>query len=102
MRIWARWGATSTATPSTSGPASRSIAIGGRASVTTAAHLEHLHGCTSTSCSRPMAHQRPTGRTSRTVVDRKSVVSGKGVSVRVDLGGGRIIKKKKKKTSYKK
>src|SRR3546814_18774703 len=29
-------------------------------------------------------------------VDRKSVVWGKGVSVRVDLGGRRIIKKKKK------
>src|SRR3546814_10954031 len=29
--------------------------------------------------------------------DRKSVVSGTGVSVRVDFGGGRIIKKKKKK-----
>src|SRR3546814_12060796 len=27
--------------------------------------------------------------------DRKSVVSGKSVSVRVDLGGGRSIKKKK-------
>src|SRR3546814_13469975 len=27
--------------------------------------------------------------------DRKSVVEGKGVSVRVDLGGRRIIKKKK-------
>src|SRR3546814_13245969 len=35
-----------------------------------------------------------TGVTSR--VDRKSVVSGKSVSVRVDLGGRRIIKKKKK------
>src|SRR3546814_14841875 len=30
--------------------------------------------------------------------DRKSVVSGKSVSVRVDLGGRRIIKKKKDKT----
>src|SRR3546814_17714109 len=30
--------------------------------------------------------------------DRKSVVSGKSVSVRVDLGGRRIIKKKKKNT----
>src|SRR3546814_16585521 len=29
--------------------------------------------------------------------DRKSVVEGKSVSVRVDLGGRRIIKKKKKK-----
>src|SRR3546814_11948468 len=28
--------------------------------------------------------------------DRKSVVSGKSVSVRVDIGGRRIIKKKKK------
>src|SRR3546814_20713198 len=28
--------------------------------------------------------------------DRKSVVEGKSVSVRVDLGGGRLIKKKKK------
>src|SRR3546814_20066600 len=30
--------------------------------------------------------------------DRKSVVEGKSVSVRVDLGGRRIIKKKKKQT----
>src|SRR3546814_19662549 len=30
-----------------------------------------------------------------TLIDRKSVVSGKRVSVRVDLGGGRYIKKKK-------
>src|SRR3546814_11614815 len=30
--------------------------------------------------------------------DRKSVVSGKSVSVRVDLGGRRIIKKKKTET----
>src|SRR3546814_20203131 len=33
------------------------------------------------------------------IADRKSVVSGKSVSVRVDLGGRRIIKKKKKKKS---
>src|SRR3546814_14541206 len=32
--------------------------------------------------------------------DRKSVVSGKSVSVRVDLGGRRIIKKKQKKPKY--
>src|SRR3546814_13475251 len=36
-------------------------------------------------------------------IDRKSVVSGKSVSVRVDSGGRRIIKKKKrKKTKNKK
>src|SRR3546814_1033477 len=34
---------------------------------------------------------------SAAVVDRKSVVSGKSVSVRVDLGGRRILKKKKQK-----
>src|SRR3546814_18076999 len=33
----------------------------------------------------------------RAVKDRKSVVSGKSVSVRVDLGGRRFIKKKKQK-----
>src|SRR3546814_21089085 len=32
-------------------------------------------------------------------LDRKSVVSGKSVSVRVDLGGRRIIKKKNKQKS---
>src|SRR3546814_17514651 len=32
--------------------------------------------------------------------DRKSVVSGKSVSVRVDLGGRRIIKKKKTRGEY--
>src|SRR3546814_20216895 len=33
-------------------------------------------------------------------VDRKSVVEGKSVSVRVDLGGRRMIKKKKAKHNY--
>src|SRR3546814_12487978 len=41
---------------------------------------------------------RPTPPTSRTLMaaqrDRKSVVEGKSVSVRVDFGGRRIIKKK--------
>src|SRR3546814_14254402 len=32
--------------------------------------------------------------------DRKSVVKGKSVAVRVDLGGGRIIKKKNKHKEY--
>src|SRR3546814_12015088 len=35
----------------------------------------------------------------RQPADRESVVSGKSVSVRVDLGGRRIIKKKKKSTN---
>src|SRR3546814_15575588 len=34
---------------------------------------------------------------SSAMIDRTSVVKGKSVSVRVDLGGRRIIKKKKKK-----
>src|SRR3546814_19998170 len=40
----------------------------------------------------PARHLRPPADP-----DRKSVVEGKRVSVRVDLGGRRIIKKKKKK-----
>src|SRR3546814_17137723 len=39
---------------------------------------------------------RPERDLSLDATDRKSVVSGKRVSVRVDLGGGGIIKKKKK------
>src|SRR3546814_20968404 len=39
------------------------------------------------------------GRSVRLAVDRKSVVSGKSVAVRVDLGGRRIIKKKRR-TSF--
>src|SRR3546814_19603557 len=35
------------------------------------------------------------------VVDRKSVASGKSVSVSVDLGGRRLLKKKRKKKSKK-
>src|SRR3546814_19202433 len=38
---------------------------------------------------KPRIERRPT------TTDRKSVVSGKSVSVRVGLGGSRIIKKKK-------
>src|SRR3546814_12124927 len=38
------------------------------------------------------------GRRQKARRDRKSVVEGKSVSVRVDLGGRRIIKKKKKNT----
>src|SRR3546814_13843653 len=36
----------------------------------------------------------------RVLKDRKSVVSGKRVSVGVDLGGGRIIKNKRKQYEY--
>src|SRR3546814_20970596 len=47
--------------------------------------------------------QRKAGmpRTLASCQDRKSVVYGKSVSVRVDLGGRRIIKKKKKKKTKK-
>src|SRR3546814_13535988 len=59
-----------------------------------------LHAC--------RARWRPrdrAGRAQRGDADRKSVVEGKSVSVRVDLGGRRIIKKKTRKqrsaTTYK-
>src|SRR3546814_15269347 len=38
-------------------------------------------------------YPRPVKRLACGVSDRKSVVAGKGVSVRVALGGGRLIKK---------
>src|SRR3546814_17993415 len=41
----------------------------------------------------------PSAAKSSGAIDRKSVVSGKSVSVRVDLGGRRIIKKKRQKQS---
>src|SRR3546814_12193808 len=43
---------------------------------------------------RPAAMVAATGETEAPGPDRKSVVSGKSVSVRVDIGGSRIIKKK--------
>src|SRR3546814_20995414 len=43
-----------------------------------------------------MAVEKSLGKTPRGWIDRKSVVSGKSVSVSVDLGGGRNIKKKNK------
>src|SRR3546814_19889172 len=42
------------------------------------------------------ANPLPAAVQSAPAADRKSVVSGKRVSVRVDLGGRRILKKKKK------
>src|SRR3546814_11269249 len=44
---------------------------------------------------RPCRRQLPALLRPPRVLDRKSVVSGKSVSVRVDLGGRRNIKKKK-------
>src|SRR3546814_17696836 len=40
-------------------------------------------------------HLKPENEERCTFIDRKSVVSGKSVSVRVDIGGRRIINKKK-------
>src|SRR3546814_13813753 len=58
-----------------------------------------------TSGSRPSASRRavplcsiamPSGITPAILTDRQSVVEGKSVSVRVDVGGRRIIQKKKR------
>src|SRR3546814_19630266 len=51
--------------------------------------------------SSPSRSPRRCRRSCRTPArDRKSVVSGKSVSVRVDLGGRRIIKKKKLRSEH--
>src|SRR3546814_16610914 len=49
-----------------------------------------------TTLSDSLAFLQKLGHDVKVFTDRKSVVSGKSVSVRVDLGGRRIIKKKKK------
>src|SRR3546814_12361051 len=49
-------------------------------------------------CAVPAATRQASAKTRvRRMEDRKSVVEGKGGSVRVDRGGRRVIKKKKKK-----
>src|SRR3546814_19035311 len=48
---------------------------------------------------RPLYRAGRRGRIGRDVQDRKRVVEGKRGSVRVDLGGRRVIKKKKQKNS---
>src|SRR3546814_18365570 len=60
-------------------PGDRAVRAAGRARV-----LDRL----------PLRRHAPPFRRLLRVRDRKSVVSGKSVSVRVDLGGRRIIKKK--------
>src|SRR3546814_20770182 len=45
-------------------------------------------------CGKAAAIENPFEQSLFLLADRKSVVSGKSVSVRVDLGGSRIIKKK--------
>src|SRR3546814_14447396 len=64
---------------------------------------ETAHNCVTSALSLPIARTAlPSSTSARLAVsrsirgDRKSVVSGTSVSVRVDLGGRRIIKKKKK------
>src|SRR3546814_15016629 len=63
------------------------------------------HQCSSGLWTRICFNERsrncPDGRGRRGQADRKSVVWGKSVSVRVDLGGRRIIKKKINKVEQK-
>src|SRR3546814_16965064 len=65
-------------------------APGGAATWAITQHRDEIHEQAHCPCRRP-PERLPPHR------DRKSVVSGKSVSVRVDLGGRRIIKKKKNK-----
>src|SRR3546814_11304969 len=59
--------------------------------------LAHEIVCTQIECLNPVGHVITRSQHQDRHIDRKSVVEGKSVSVRVDLGGRRIIKKKKKK-----
>src|SRR3546814_14169702 len=68
-----------------------SVAYGDRTAVDGARRARCVLGAAERRRRRP--RERPPRR-SRRCAARKSVVSGKSVSVRVDLGGRRIIKKK--------
>src|SRR3546814_14968568 len=87
----------------------RSPAIYGARRRSGAAHLQPARGlCRDDACAAALLHpaalwgdegHRPDGDARRELArrtDRKSVVSGRRGSVRVDLGGRRTIKKKKK------
>src|SRR3546814_17837668 len=77
-------------------PESRQRVVGRAGSVTRAPELKKaavLELCTRQGSARAVAQKIGVSRPT----DRKSVVWGKSVSVRVDLGGRRIIKKKNKK-----
>src|SRR3546814_19980363 len=54
------------------------------------------HACAAAPAARRDTRPDGSWRSGTVAADRKSVVEGKSVSVRVDLGGRRIIKKKKK------
>src|SRR3546814_11586914 len=72
------------------------LARGGSAHVHSAPLRHARHHAAGSRSDRSLARglQFKRGK-ARSGIDRKSVVSGKSVSVRVDLGGRRIIKKKK-------
>src|SRR3546814_21197812 len=81
---------------------SASYAQGGRGPALGLAHAERVGevACGGLRVAGRFPQGRPAGRHQGAVlrfpwqVDRKSVVEGKSVSVRVDLGGRRLIKKK--------
>src|SRR3546814_11264553 len=77
----------------------RGQAVARRALEIAAAGNHHLlligpPGCGKTMLASRLAGVLPPAADEDALEDRKSVVSGKSVSVRVDLGGRRIVKKK--------
>src|SRR3546814_20558225 len=86
--------------PRTAPPAVRSVPGSGTETTVSAATIQAAPGSDGR-CGRRRAYAGTARTQSRRGdagerPDRKSVVKGKSVSVRVDLGGRRIIKKKKK------
>src|SRR3546814_16735592 len=62
--------------------------------ISDAAEMRHRNRAAVEDCEKAAAKSKRTVRCVLKIEDRKSVVEGKSVSVRVDLGGGRSIKKK--------
>src|SRR3546814_19461860 len=71
------------------------VAVRGTGWSATALHTFSASTVAATSCTRSRAAPRWAA-----IRDRKSVVSGKSVYARVDLGGRRLIQKKKSLTYY--
>src|SRR3546814_11335716 len=93
--------ATSHSTANSSCPGKRTVSTRKRSPRTSRSASAHAKRCatrapSSTAGNCAPSTSRRSGNDRKRTLDRKSVVEGKSVSVRVDLGGRRIIKKKKK------
>src|SRR3546814_16877353 len=79
----------------------RTAAVGARSAVGNVEHAPGRGGGRSARCGQRQTHDQPSGDLAGAPeTDRKSVVEGRSVSVRVDLGGRRLDKTKNRKKQH--